>query len=100
MGQLYKRTILEEVRRIGGGAQLRVYVNPEGVSREYRRHVIETFQELGAILVMKRADANFIFEGHAVPSVGDGVIVAYLDGEKLRFAGSLPAKELVGDVHV
>ena len=89
MGREYKAALQQRIQELGGGENLRVYINGEGVSEHYLKHLEETFEEAGVRFVDSREEANFFFAGHAEPKPLGGQVAAFFSGGQLAFVGSL-----------
>lgn len=88
MGEQYRLTLEEKIEELGA-ANLRVYINEDGVNPHYRQHLEDTFRDAGVRFVSKREEANFIFEGDCTPSYQEGQVSAFFRGQQLSFVGTL-----------
>ena len=89
MGREYKAALQEEIHRLGGGSNLRVYINPEGVSPHYLEHLEETFREEGVTFVETPKEANFVFQGDKISAFDIGQVAAFFRGGQMVFEGEL-----------
>lgn len=87
MGEKYQKAIAEKITELGA-ANLRVFINSEGVNPHYRQHLEDTFHTAGVRFVSTRAEANLIFEGDQTPAFVPGKIVAFFQESQLVFAGT------------
>lgn len=88
MGEQYRRSLEEKIKELGAG-KLSVFINSDGVDPHYQRHLEDTFRDAGVRFVLKREEANFIFEGSCSPSFHAGKVIAYFQGGQLSFMGRL-----------
>ena len=91
MGEKYKAELQGKIREFGA-ANLRVYLNADGLHPHYYEHLKDTFQETGVKFVSTRDDANFVFEGNCQqePAYQAGQVVAFFNQDQmLSFAGAL-----------
>lgn len=88
MGERY-RAQLQDILEDLGPERLRAYLNPEGVSQEYKRHVEDTFRAQGVVFVRSREEANFVFDGHCSPVSMPGQVVAFFRDDALVLEGAL-----------
>ncbi len=89
MGREYKAALQQEIRRLGGGANLRVFINPDGVSPHYLEHLEETFREEGVTFVQTAKEANFVFQGDQVSAFDTGQVAAFFRGGRMVLEGEL-----------
>ncbi len=88
MGEKYKAKLEQKIAEVGG-ANLRVFLNADGLHPHYKQHLEDTFKEAGVQFVENRAQANFVFEGDCEPARLPGQIVAFFRGGDVEFEGSL-----------
>jgi hypothetical protein len=88
MGEKYRATLERKIAEVGG-ANLRVFINANGVNPHYKQHLEDTFKAAGVRFVEERAEANFVFEGDCEPARLPGQIVAFFRGEDVAFEGNL-----------
>ncbi len=89
MGREYKAALQDRIQQLGGGDNLRVYINPEGVSPHYLEHLEETFREAGVTFVETPKQANFVFHGEQAVPFGLGQVAAFFRGGNMVFEGEL-----------
>lgn len=87
MGEQYRQNIEEKIKELGA-ANLRVFINQDGVNPHYRQHLEETFRDAGVRFVSSRAEANLVFEGNQTPAYKEGQVVAFFQNSRLMFAGA------------
>jgi hypothetical protein len=88
MGEQYRQSIEEKISELGA-ENLSVFINRDGVSPHYRKHLEDTFREAGVRFVSTREEANLVFESHSAPTYRTGQVVAFFQESKLMFAGAL-----------
>lgn len=89
MGKQYQAAIEQKVLELGGGRDLRAFINPDGVEPAYLQHLLTTLRQLDVAIVEERSQANFVFDGHAEPTFADGTVTSYFRDGTIHFEGRL-----------
>ena len=89
MGREHRAALQDEIRKLGGGGKLRVFIDDDGISPHYRQHLEDTFREEGVKFVDARREANFVFSGQVESTPGIGQVFAFFRGGQLVLEGEL-----------